>query len=176
MKNEKPIKGEGVFRSALDSERPRPHDSVMERTHASCVVVGGRGVLLRGASGSGKSDLALRLVFAGAGLVADDYTDLEVRDGGLYATSPQTLSGLLEVRGLGIVPMGRVVECVKEARVGLVIDLVPSGEVERMPEESSCEFLGVSVYRVSLAPFEASAVAKVFLAARLAAGELVVVP
>ncbi|MBF0093460.1 MAG: HPr kinase/phosphatase C-terminal domain-containing protein [Alphaproteobacteria bacterium] len=144
----------------------------MERIHATCVVVEGRGVLLRGGSGSGKSDLALRLMSAGAALVADDYADLDARDGGLRATAPPATAGLLEVRGLGVVDVG----CVKEAEVVLVVDLVPPDEVERMPEESACVFLGCPVRRVSLAPFEASAVAKVTLAVRLAAGGLALAP
>ena len=71
--------------------------------HASCVAVGGRGVLLLGKSGAGKSDLALRLIDQGAVLVADDRTILFVEKGALHACAPSSIKGLLEVRGLGIV-------------------------------------------------------------------------
>jgi hypothetical protein len=71
--------------------------------HASCVAIGGRGVLLIGASGAGKSDLALRLIHAGARLVADDRTILFLAKGALHARAPDSIKGLLEIRGLGIV-------------------------------------------------------------------------
>jgi HPr kinase/phosphorylase len=71
--------------------------------HASCVVLGRKGVLLLGPSGAGKSDLALRLIDQGARLVADDRTDLFVRGGRLYASPAAAIAGLIEVRGLGII-------------------------------------------------------------------------
>ena len=71
--------------------------------HASCVAIGGRGVLLLGKSGVGKSDLALRLIAEGARLVADDRTILFAIRGALHAKAPETIKGLLEIRGVGIV-------------------------------------------------------------------------
>lgn len=71
--------------------------------HASCVAIGGAGVLLIGPSGSGKSDLALRLIDDGARLVADDRTILTVKAGKLVASAPASIRGLLEIRGIGIV-------------------------------------------------------------------------
>jgi HPr kinase/phosphorylase len=73
--------------------------------HASCVAIGGRGVLLLGPSGSGKSDLALRLIDQGAKLVADDRTILFAKNGALYAKAPASIKGLIEIRGLGIIEM-----------------------------------------------------------------------
>jgi len=73
--------------------------------HASCVAIGGRGVLLLGRSGAGKSDLALRLIDQGAKLVADDRTILFVRSGVLHAKAPASIKGLLEIRGVGIVAL-----------------------------------------------------------------------
>ena len=142
----------------------------MEIIHATCIAAGGHGVLIRGPSGSGKSDLALRLIFAGAKLVADDRTVLEVEDGRLKASAPQALAGLLEVRGLGVVAVGSE----SEATVRLAVDLASPDKVERMPEEfeSTCDLLGVPVRRLVLAPFESSAAAKVLLAVRVAAGEI----
>lgn len=71
--------------------------------HASCVALGTRGVLLLGRSGAGKSDLALRLIDEGARLVADDRTILYSQRGALFARPPDSIKGLMEIRGLGIV-------------------------------------------------------------------------
>ena len=130
--------------------------------HATCVEVAGAGVLLLGASGTGKSDLALRLIDRGARLVADDRTDLLRRDGELFASAPQTIAGRIEVRGLGIL----AVPAVAEARVRLAIELVEPALVERLPDHRQCDFLGVSVPLLALDPFAASSAAKVRLAAR----------
>ena len=73
--------------------------------HASCVAIGGKAVLLLGASASGKSDLALRLIDGGAVLVADDRTILRVKNGGLNASAPPSIRGLLEIRAVGIVKL-----------------------------------------------------------------------
>ena len=84
--------------------------------HATTVLVDGTGVLLRGPSGSGKSDLALRLIDGGARLVADDQTALAVENGVLVAHPPRSIAGRLEVRGLGIV----TVPWAPSAPIGLV--------------------------------------------------------
>jgi len=73
--------------------------------HATCVAIGGHGVLLLGASGTGKSDLALRLIDEGAQLVADDRSLLFVKNGALHAKAPPSIKGLLEVRGVGIIAL-----------------------------------------------------------------------
>ena len=123
-------------------------------------------VLLRGPSGTGKSDLALRLVDGGARLVADDQTQLSVKDGGLVARAPATIAGRMEVRGLGIAEVPRL----SEAPVCLVVDLVPGDAIDRLPEPATCELLGITLPLLQLDPFEASAPAKLrlVLAARLA--------
>jgi HPr kinase/phosphorylase len=128
--------------------------------HGTCVALDGAAVLLRGPSGSGKSDLALRLIEAGAHLVADDQVVLTHRLGALIAAAPQVLAGRLEVRGVGIVAQPHV----SEARVALVIDLVASAEVERMPERATVELIGMRLPLIKLNAFEASAVAKIRLA------------
>jgi HPr kinase/phosphorylase len=146
----------------------------MNRVHATCVALpdgmdGWRGVLLRGPSGAGKSDLALRLIDAGARLVADDQTELSAVAGALEARAPAALSGLLEVRGLGIVE----VAALGSVRVCLVCDLVAPGEVARMPEREFEKLDGVTVARMRVAPFESSAAAKVRLGADAAARDIV---
>lgn len=125
----------------------------------------GLGVLLRGPSGSGKSDLALRLIDAGGRLVADDRTDLAVENGTLVASSPRPIAGRLEVRGVGIVDL----PAVAMTRVGLAADLVSPADVERLPEPRHCAYLGIDIPLIALAPFECSAAAKLRAAAREAA-------
>jgi len=73
--------------------------------HATCVAIGNAGVLLLGKSGAGKSDLALRLIDGGAVLVADDRVLLSARKGVLMGRAPDSIRGLIEIRGLGIVEM-----------------------------------------------------------------------
>jgi serine kinase of HPr protein (carbohydrate metabolism regulator) len=122
-----------------------------------------RAVLLRGASGAGKSDLALRLIQAGGRLIADDQTHLAVEARALIASSPASIAGRIEVRGLGIVelPRGRLLA---RAPVALLVDLVPAEKIERLPERAQEMQQGVALPVVALAPFEASAVAKLLLA------------
>ncbi|HEX8364828.1 MAG TPA: aldolase [Allosphingosinicella sp.] len=128
------------------------------QVHAGCVAIDGRGVLIAGASGRGKSDLALRLVDRGARLVSDDYCLLRAAGGRLYATPPPAIAGRIEVRGIGLV----AVEALAEAPVCLLVDL--DRAPERLPEPGSVSFLGLDVPAVGLAALEASAAIKVELA------------
>jgi serine kinase of HPr protein (carbohydrate metabolism regulator) len=123
------------------------------------------GILLRGAAGRGKSDLALRLIDGGAILVADDRTVLRRRGNDILLGPRDPIRGRLEVRGLGIVP----VEHVADVPLLLIIDLVDAGAVERLPPPRSETVLGLAVPAIALAPFESSAPAKVRLAVRAAA-------
>ena len=129
-----------------------------------------RAVLLRGPSGAGKSDLALRLIDAGARLVADDQTRLVKRGRSLIATAPAALAGMIEARGVGIVRLARA-KLMARAPLALLVDLVPAGQIERLPDEAHENLMGIDVPLLALAAFEASAVAKLHLAfARIAAG------
>lgn len=128
--------------------------------HATTVAIGGRAVLLRGPSGSGKSDLALRLIDAGARLVSDDRSELR-RDGdAILVSAPQTIAGLIEVRGIGILR----IDSIATARLSLIVDLTAPQAIERLPERRSEAILGLSVPVIALSPFEASAPAKLRLA------------
>ncbi len=135
--------------------------------HATCVALrlGRRwlGALLRGPSGAGKSDLALRLLDEGARLVADDRTDLAIQGGRLVARAPATIAGLIEVRGQGIVGLPRA-RLASRAEVALLVDLVAPARVERMPPPAREAVLGIDLPVLALAPFEASAAAKLRLA------------
>jgi HPr kinase/phosphorylase len=141
---------------------------------ATCVVVDGLGVLLRGPSGSGKSELALQLIDGGARLVADDGVELRRQGERLFArlppTAPDSVRGRIEVRGLGILPAPSVAE----APLDLVIDLVAADAVERLPEPMTAELLGVALPLLRLSAQEPSAAAKVRLAVR--AGPRSIIP
>ena len=123
----------------------------MSSIHASCVALDGRGVLIRGAPGSGKSRLAhillLRAPLYGreARLVADDRTLLENREGVLIARAPDAIAGLLEIRGLGIVRAPHRLE----SQVACVLDLLPEAEIPRLPfpEDNLVTLDGVTLPR-----------------------------
>jgi serine kinase of HPr protein (carbohydrate metabolism regulator) len=134
------------------------------------VALGRAAALLRGPSGSGKSDLALRFLFlARRGpaalepptLVADDQVQLE-RDGRrILVKAPESIRGRIEVRGVGIVE----VKSHPDAELALVVDLVSPEEVPRMPEgDEVARLLGVDVPLMRLAPWEASAPIKLAVA------------
>jgi len=128
-----------------------------------------RGVLLRGPSGSGKSDLALRLIDGGARLIADDQTHLAKKGRALIASPPPVLAGMIEVRGIGIVKLPRS-RLLAAAPLALLVDLARADAIERMPEPAYEIVQDVELSRLVLSPFEVSAVAKLRLAlARVAA-------
>ncbi|HEY0314567.1 MAG TPA: aldolase [Allosphingosinicella sp.] len=133
-----------------------------DTVRGTSVAIQGRGVLLRGDSGSGKSDLALRLIDRGAVLVSDDYTEVRVHDGRLLARAPATIAAKIEVRGVGIV----TVPAAADVPLCLLVDLdrVP----ERLPDgPAPAEVLGTVIPAVALAALEASAPLKVEAALRL---------
>jgi len=134
----------------------------MPIVHATCVALGPHGILIRGESGSGKSDLALRLMDDGAMLVADDHVVIEAEAGALVAQPHETLAGMIEVRGLGIVE----VPFLPSVQLALTVTLVAGDAVPRMPEPDSITIAGVALPHLLLAPFEASAVAKLRTAVR----------
>jgi HPr kinase/phosphorylase len=128
--------------------------------HASCVARDGIGVLLLGPSGSGKSDLALRLLDRGFMLVADDR--VEIVDG--MARPPADLAGLLEVRGLGLLRLDHVAP----AQVALAVELGP--EMPRLPEPRRHDRLAVPM--IALDPRAPSAAQRVELALDCALGRV----
>ena len=123
--------------------------------HATAVALHSRAVLLVGPSGSGKSDLALRLIDRGAALIADDRVVVTRAGALVVATSPPTIAGLLEVRGVGIVRR----PCVAYVPIALVVDLAAAPE--RLPTPATREVAGVAIPLIALAAFEASAALKV---------------
>jgi len=136
-----------------------------ETLHASCVAVDGRAVLIEGRSGSGKSDLALRLIDRGAKLVSDDYTVLVRERDRLLAQPPATIAGRIEVRGIGIVEMPHS----ERVPVALVVCLADA--IDRMPEEGNTRSIaGIAVPSIALNGHEASTPIKVRLALARVAG------
>lgn len=116
--------------------------------HGTCVAVGACGIFIEGPPGSGKSSLALRLIdepgyglgttLLRAELVADDQVVLTPERDGLWASAPAALKDLLEVRGVGLLP----VEPCEKVRLQLVVTLVPTADIERLPELKTTHMLG----------------------------------
>ena len=148
--------------------RDHARHSVPDIVHGTCVALGAHAALLRGESGSGKSDLAFRFLALPDGderpprLVADDQVRLTATADGLSASPPANLAGLIEVRGLGI----QSARSASAARLALVCDLVAMADVPRMPPDPwDCTVLGgISLPVLKLAPFEASAPLKLRMA------------
>lgn len=140
----------------------------VETLHATVITLGRRAAMIRGASGSGKSDLAMRCLATGtsvlfpepARLVADDYVELSRRGDSLVARCPEPIRGKIEVRGIGIFTLPYI----EEAELAVVFDIHSDGLVERHPIPlPQAAFLGVSVPCLALRAFEASAAAKVLM-------------
>lgn len=127
------------------NDRPAESGGGYSTVHASAVAVDGRGVLILGPSGSGKSALALQMIALGAGLVADDRVVLHRGAAGIVADAPGALAGLIEARGIGIlrvpsvgpvpllcavdlgdVPAARLPQWRKFALLGAEVDLIPA--------------------------------------------------
>jgi HPr kinase/phosphorylase len=124
--------------------------SAAATVHASAALVHERGVLIRGASGSGKSSLLLQLMMmdgARNALVADDRVRLAAGQGRLVASAPPELAGLIEVRGQGILKRPHV----SPAVIDLVVDLMAAADCPRMPEpDERTEIAGILVPRLRL--------------------------
>lgn len=133
----------------------------MNNIHATLVNYNDKGILLIGKSGLGKSDLALRLIFEkGAKLVADDRVTLSQNDNVLYGEAPDNIAGKIEVRGLGICEL----EYIKKSKIDLCVELCSSrDEVERLPQDEFINFLGISITKIKIYPFDCSTICKIII-------------
>ncbi len=148
----------------MNTRSPAPAPASSLCLHASCVAIEGKCILFLGSSGCGKSDVALRLIDKGALLVADDQVILSCRDGVLYASAPVALKGLIEARHIGIfkVPHTQTDMPVHVCMEG--VHMNDSGRLlERLPEPSVKEFLGVKITHWKVSFFDPSLVAKIHL-------------
>lgn len=139
------------------------------RVHATTISLEGSAAIIRGGSGSGKSDLALRclmmtpnaLVQATAGLVSDDYTELYLEEGMLCARPPAEIANLLEVRGVGLMKF----EAATNVKIALIVDLAESDTIERMPlENAEADVAGYAFPAIRLCAKQSSAPAKLLVA------------
>lgn len=137
----------------------------MTNVHATAIAFGNRGVLIRGAPGSGKSELALRMIDnlgfgrgtkpLRAKLIADDQVLLAREGSEIVMRAPKTISGKMEIRGIGIIALPTK----SKAKLVLVIDLKPQAEIERMPHRADCltDILGLNIALYSIDPTASSA-------------------
>lgn len=139
---------------------PSSPDADQGDFHATCVARGPHGILIAGPSGSGKSDLALRLLDAGWRLVADDRVILQRNNGLLIARAPETIRALIEVRGVGVIRL-QSSDVAAEAQVmGLLRLVAERRDVPRLPDMAVETLAEATVPSIPFYPFELSAPAK----------------
>ena len=128
----------------------------LKRIHSTSVVIDDNGVLILGDSGSGKSDLALRLIDNGATLISDDISICRKNSNNIYLYCPPEIKGLLEVREIGII----TVPFVERIRLRLVVNL-KSNNNERFPKDTSFRIMGIKIPTINIEGKNSSAVAKI---------------
>lgn len=131
----------------------------MTKIHATLISYQNKGILLGGESGVGKSDLALRFIMdKGAKLVADDYVELLAKEGVVYGSAPESISGKMEIRGVGIANF----ETKHQEKICLYIELCHKREeIERLPEQKFIELEGIMIEKISLCAFDCSTICKI---------------
>jgi len=135
----------------------------MEKTqmlHASCVAVGAKSVLLMGEPGGGKSDLALRLIDRGGKLVADDQVVLTRKGKEILTSCPDSIKGLIEIRGVGIFKTAHK----QNVPLLLIVQLSHREWIERLPHPEPYDCLGISIPQMRVCAFEASTAIKIEMA------------
>ena len=127
--------------------------------HATAIKINNKGVLFLGKSGSGKSDLSLRMIIEhNAKIIADDRVIVK----NIIASAPTNLKGLIEIRGIGIINL----DYVSQSKIDLVVNLI-SDKIERLPENRYYSIENLMLPLIELNPFEASAPAKLLAALSL---------
>jgi serine kinase of HPr protein (carbohydrate metabolism regulator) len=128
----------------------------IKRLHATSVAIEDNGVAIFGNSGSGKSDLALRLIDSGATLISDDITVFSKSEKNIHLFGVENTKGLLEVRELGII----TVPYIEGIRLKLVIKLTDK-EIERIPKKNQTNLLGLKFPKLEINGKNSSSVVKV---------------
>ncbi len=131
--------------------------SKMDLIHATSISISSKGVLIRGASGMGKSDLAFRLMNLGATLISDDYTNVAVAKDKVILSPPNNIEGKIELRGIGIVTVPFKTKCALK----LIIDLVKPNYIPRLPDQNLIEFEGHKIPSYQFSSFETSTPEKI---------------
>jgi len=127
--------------------------------HGTAVKLNNKGLLIKGCSGSGKSDLALRLINEGAVLISDDQVIVKQVGECVEMAPPKQLQGLLEVRGIGIIKVPYDARCHLE----MIVELRARGDIDRLPEAEIEEYFGVSLPKIRLHAFDHSTPLKIDL-------------
>ncbi len=131
--------------------------SIMSLIHATSVSFMDKGVLIKGPSGSGKSNLAFRLISMGAILISDDYTEVYKEKDRLFLSPPPKIKGKMELRGIGLVDM----PFTSKVPLDLIIDLVDQKGIPRLPEKTSTLFEGKKLPYYKMCAFDSSTPEKI---------------
>ena len=129
-----------------------------KRVHSTSVVIEDAGVMIIGKSGSGKSDLALRLIDSGATLISDDITICETNGKSIFLFPPNETKGLLEVREIGIM----TVPYIENIKLKLLVELVEK-EIDRLPKQIITKLMNIKIQKIKIQGKNSSSVAKIKL-------------
>jgi HPr kinase/phosphorylase len=130
---------------------------MQKQIHGTSICYKQNGLLFLGESGTGKSDLALRLIDKGADLIADDQTILTLKNNEIILSCPEKIKSKLEIRGIGIIEMPSI----EEHQLDIVFQLKSFREIERVPNENWIILLNQKIPYYEIDPFELSINAKI---------------
>lgn len=126
--------------------------------YATSISIEDNGIMIIGSSGSGKSDLALRLIDSGGTLISDDRTVCERKDNKIFLFTLKEIKGLIEVRGVGIIK----VPYVENVQLKLLVSLTEE-KLDRLPRIKNKKIFNISIPQIKISAKDISAVAKIKL-------------
>jgi len=139
----------------------------MKTVYGNCIDIDGNGIVILGKSGMGKSDLTYRLIENyNAKLVSDDHMIITAKNNNLIARPAKSISGLIEIRNIGIIKTDHI----KETKIKLVVELDDRENLERMPEDVFLEFGDIKIKKIKLNAFEQSTELKIITALKIELG------